>query len=278
MKYAIISLDFRRFPLETCFRTAAHNGFDGVEIWAGRPHAFPDDLDADAIERIRGYKRDYHLETPVFTPHVLGGNYRLTSLDTRERQEAIALFRRHIDAAAALGCHSLLTVADHPGYNADAMQVWHAFTDAIHTLCEYGKERDVRVMIEPLTPMESPVVTTSDDCVRLIRDVKSDNLYAMMDLTPVTVAHEPIGSYFEKLGDRLIHIHICNTDGCTDAHWRLENGILPMDNVFTVFRQHGYDGWVCAELYSEQYSDPELMTANTARVLSELRAEKAQPF
>ncbi len=260
-------------PLEACFRAAAENGFDGVEIWAGRPHAFPDDLDACAVKRIRGYQRAYHLETPVLTPNVLGGNYRLTSTDAAERGEAVSLFIRHIDAAEALGCASVLVVADHPGYAADAGEVWRVFSDAMHTLAEYGKPRGVRLMIEPLTPMESPVVTTADDCVRLLRDADSDNLYAMMDLAPVAVANEPIGSYFDKLGDRLIHIHICNTDGCTDAHRRLEDGVLPMADVFSVFRRHGYDGWVCAELYSEQYRDPELMTVNTARILRDMRAQ-----
>lgn len=272
MKYAVISLDFRRLGLETCFRSAAENGFNGVEIWAGRPHAFPCDLDDAAVARIRGYKREYHLETPVFTPNVLGGNYRLSSLDNTERREAVALFQRHIDAAALLECASVLAVADHPGYEADAQQVWDAFSDAMHTLCEYGKARGVRLIIEPLTPMESPVITGADDCVRLLKAVNSDNLYAMMDLAAVAVAQEPVGSYFQKLQDRLIHIHICNTDGSTDAHTRLENGVLPIEDVFTLLRQYRYDGWVCAELYSEQYRDPALMTANTARMLRRLRS------
>jgi protein FrlC len=267
MKYAFISLDFRRFPLEFCFQAAERYGFDGLEIWAGRPHAFPADIDTEAAKKILKWTRQYGIEVPMFTPHMLGGNYRLTSTNSRERKEAIELFCRHIDVANAIECPSLLVVADHPGYGLDYETVWEGFVDSIQKLAQYGEARGVKIVIEPLTPMESPIITTADHCVRLIRDAGSSNLYAMLDLVPPTVAHEPLSDYFTKLGDRMIYIHVCNTDGTTDAHMRLENGVIPIIDMFSVIKHYGYDGWVCAELYSENYRDPELFAANTIRIL-----------
>ena len=34
--------------------------------------------------------------------------------------------------------------------------------------------------------------------------------------------------YFDKLKDRMNYIHICNNDGMTDAHKRLDEGIIPI--------------------------------------------------
>ena len=67
----------------------------------------------------------------------------------------------------------------------------------------------------------------------------------------------------------LIMLH--NNDGVTDAHLRLGSGVLPIPDVLDVFRHYDWKGYVTTELYSENYSDPELMLANTARELREIR-------
>ena len=65
MKFGCFSLDYRRFPLERAFRDAQRLGFDGVEIWGGRPHAYPFDLDAAEIQGILDLQKRYGLEVPM---------------------------------------------------------------------------------------------------------------------------------------------------------------------------------------------------------------------
>ena len=95
----------------------------------------------------------------------------------------------------------------------------------------------------------------------------------MMDVAPPTVANEPFSVYFDKLKDRMNYIHICNNDGMTDAHKRLDEGIIPIKDMFTVFANWKYNGYVTCELYSENYRDPELYLANTMRMVYEIRNE-----
>ena len=56
MKFGCFSLDFRRFSLETAFKMASRYGFDGLEIWGGRPHAYPYDMDHDQVQQILEWK------------------------------------------------------------------------------------------------------------------------------------------------------------------------------------------------------------------------------
>ena len=271
MKFAFLTLDFRRFPLEFSFQCAARYGFEGIEIWGGRPHAYAPDVDADKIAEIKALQKKYGLEIPMFCPDALNQNKRLTVPDPKERADALQFLKKNIDVAAALECPRILIVPDHPGYGVDWKIVWKTFCENIQELADYAKGTGVRITVEPLTAQESPVITRTDDSVRLIRDTDRENVHFMMDIVPPVNGYEPFSDYFTKLGDRFDYIHICNNDGVTDAHTRLENGIIPIEDMFTVLKNWGYEDYCSAELYTEIYHDPELMLANTARVLSGIR-------
>lgn len=267
MKFGLISLDFRRLPLASCFETAARLGFDGVEIWGGRPHAWPWDMDAAAVAEIKTLRSRYGLEIPMYTPADLGMGLSICSPSPKERAEAISHYRRSVDAAADMEVPMVLVVADHPGYRADAGDSWEMLVDAAVNLADYAAVAGVSLCFEPLTPAESPVLVTADDCVALLASVGRPNLCAMLDVVPPTVVCEPLSSYFTKLGDKMAYIHLCNSDGVTDAHQSLDDGVLDIPDVLDQFRAHGYDGFVTLELYSASLRDPEVLAATTMRLL-----------
>lgn len=271
MKFGVISLDFKRFSLETCFKMAARYGLDGVEIWGGRPHAYFMDMSDKRINEILGYKKKYKLEVPMYTPYALNGPYNLCSKDDKTREDTLGFFLQSIDITSKIECRRMLVVAEHPGYETNMEESYRIFIDNMKTLGERAKKQGVILTIEPLTPMESPLITTSDDCVKAIADIGLDCIEAMIDVAPLTVAYEPVSSYFEKLKDKMNYIHICNNDGMTDAHTRLENGVIPIEDMFRVFKNWNYNDYITCELYSENYKDPEMFLANTMRILGDIR-------
>lgn len=271
MKFGCFSLDFRRFSLETAFRAAARYDFEGIEIWGGRPHAYPFDMDAEKVKEILSLKKKYNMEVPMYTPNALGMPYNLCSLDAREQKDALKYFKIAIDACEALECPRMLMVADHPGYEVAEKDSFQRFVENMKELGRYAIDKDIKLVIESLTPMESPVITTSDDCQRVIEEIGLSNIEAMMDVVPPAVAYEPISAYFKKLGNKMNYIHLCNNDKCTDAHWRLDKGQLPVEDMVRVFKEYSYEGYVTVELYSEGYSDPEVLLANSSRILRCIR-------
>ena len=46
MKTGMFTCGHQRLPIEHAFRDASELGYDGIEIWGGRPHAFAPDLKA----------------------------------------------------------------------------------------------------------------------------------------------------------------------------------------------------------------------------------------
>lgn len=78
----------------------------------------------------------------------------------------------------------MLMVADHPGYEVPREKSWKQFIENMKELGIYAKEHGVILVVESLTPMESPIVTTSDDCAAVIRETGLPNIEAMMDVVP----------------------------------------------------------------------------------------------
>ena len=274
MKFGTISLDFKRLSLEATFSVAASYGFDGVELFGTRSHFSPSDFTPEAARRVATLADKHGIEIPMYTPPDIGMPLCTCSPFEAEREDSVRYFCRAVDIAAAIGIPRVLIVADHPGYIVRGRETWANLVGSMRRICRYAGTKGVRMVIEPLTPMESPVVCSADDCIDLIDDVGEDSLYAMMDIVPPTIVREPVSRYFDLLGDRLDYVHICNTDGVTDAHTRLGNGVLPVHDVVRVLKAHGYEGWVTAELYSEMYYDPELMLSNTGRFLRDVCREE----
>ena len=68
MQFGLFTCGYQRLSLETAFRDAANFGYDYIELWGGRPHAFaPDLLSGEAAEFRRLIQR-YHMPVRVYTP------------------------------------------------------------------------------------------------------------------------------------------------------------------------------------------------------------------
>lgn len=59
MKTGMFTCGHQRLPIEHAFRDASELGYDGIEIWGGRPHAFAPDLKAGGIKQIKALAQTY---------------------------------------------------------------------------------------------------------------------------------------------------------------------------------------------------------------------------
>ena len=116
MKFSFLTYQFCRFGLEHSFKMAQEYGFEGVEVWGGRPHAYAHDMGREEIQAILGWKKQYGVEISMFTPEILAYPYSLTSSMEKERRETIEYLLESVETAARLGTDKMQITAKHPGY------------------------------------------------------------------------------------------------------------------------------------------------------------------
>jgi protein FrlC len=83
----------------------------------------------------------------------------------------------------------------------------------------------------------------------------------MCDVVPPFCNGEPIMSYFEKLGSRLRHMHVVDSDGHSDTHLMPGDGKIPLRQLFREIETANYDGYCTIELVTAYMNDPSLGAA-----------------
>lgn len=273
MKFSFLTYLFCRFPLEHSFRMAQYYGFDGVEVWGARPQAYAYDMDAEAIGEIQRMKKKYGMEISAYTPEILAYPYNLASPLEKEREETEQYLMRALEVAAALDARRMLLTLPHPGHLAKKHDVWKMVLEPLSRLCARAEALGVYVMLETLSPSESNLVTTADEAAALIEEVGSKAMIAMMDLVPPVIANEPLSNYFDFLQGRMDYVHLCNSDGMTEFHARLDEGVLPIQDVFTLLKRQRFEGWCSLEILAPYYKDPELYLAQSKRLIEACMSE-----
>lgn len=275
MKFSFLTYMTCRFPLEYSFRLAKEYGFEGVEVWGARPHAYAYDMGKEEIEAVLSWKKQYGVEISMFTPEILAYPYSLTSRMEKERKETVEYLIRSVETAAKMGTDKMQITAKHPGYGIPKEQVWEYLTEGVSRLCKRAETVGVDIILEPLSPSEGNVITNVDDIGTLQKDVGSRALCTMIDMVPPFIANEPYSEYFDRLEGMVKYVHLCNSDGATEFHMQMEDekGVIPMPDFFHILKRCGYDGWCSLELLNPYFRDPELYLSQAARSIGKICKE-----
>lgn len=107
-------------------------------------------------------------------------------------------------------------------------EYWSRLISNLRVLTKYAEDLLVDLVLEPLTHYESNVLVTCNDLVATLDEIGSNRLFWMCDICPPFCNREPIMSYFDKLGKRLRHMHIIDSDGNSEAHMMPGDGQVPL--------------------------------------------------
>ena len=273
MDFSFLTYQFARYPLEYCFRMAKEYGFEGVEVWGARPHAYAYDMDEKHIEDINLWEEKYGVKVSMFTPEILAYPYNIVSADEKERAETMEYLKQSLKVASAIRTDKMQITIKHPGYGRDRRTVWKLMEEGLKELCETAEEENVDIILESLSPSEGNVITCADDIKEIQDRVGSKRLCTMIDMVPPFIANEPYAEYFDKLDGTMKYVHICNSDGKTEFHMQLEDpkGEIPLFDFFRILKRNKYDGWCSIELLAPYFKEPELYLSEAARTIEKLR-------
>ncbi|HJN18800.1 MAG TPA: sugar phosphate isomerase/epimerase family protein [Armatimonadota bacterium] len=218
---------------------AAEMGFDGVEIFIDDPA----NLDCAGI-RAAAQEHDLGLTSCS----IVGPDRHLISDDATIRQQALDYLRAGCDVCAEIGADTFCgplyagvgVLAGRPRNDAE----WDRAVTGLKAVAEHADGCDVTLALEPLNRFETYFINTSEDCVKLCRDIDHPRAKVHLDTFHMGIEEKDIAGAVLTAGDLLWHVHCSENDRGTPG-----TGHTEWDEFFAALRQVGYDRWLVIESF-----------------------------
>lgn len=273
LKVGMFTSGYQRNPLEHCFMDAKEYGYDYIELWGGRPHAYAPDLKAGDINEVRRLIEKYEMPVLGYTPEHNAYPYNYMIGSEAQRRDAIDYLKLSLEMAKEMGAESVLTSPANGGYLATYDQLWSRLEKNIQELGDYAAKLEIKLVVEALTPYESNFFTRANDLVELFRRVDNPYVVGMCDIVPPFVQHESIMAYFDKLGNKMDHMHIIDGENGSDTHLIPGEGNIPIKEMLYEMKRIGYDKTATLELVTNYINEPRFYAKRAIDNMRELMAE-----
>jgi protein FrlC len=231
------------YPLEETIKRLARIGYDGIEIGAASPHAYPDYLSAERRREIKQVLDDNGIALSSMLPAPGGGpGFNAASPSAEERRYTIEHYKKVVELCAQWGGTTVLYVAGWRIFGTPQEQAWEWSREALREIAATAAGYGVTLAVEP-TSMDSNLVESCDGALRMMRETESPNVKVMFDTIHAMYRNEVPSDYVYEMGEHLHHIHLADTD-------RLPPGAGRGDfvSVIRALREIGYQGYVTMEI------------------------------
>ena len=273
LKVGMFTSGYQRNPLEHCFMDAKEYGYDYIELWGGRPHAYAPDLKAGDINEVRRLIEKYEMPVLGYTPEHNAYPYNYMIGSEAQRRDAIDYLKLSLEMAKEMGAEFVLTSPANGGYLATYDQLWSRLEKNIQELGDYAAKLEIKLVVEALTPYESNFFTRANDLVELFRRVDNPYVVGKCDIVPPFVQHESIMAYFDKLGNKMDHMHIIDGENGSDTHLIPGEGNIPIKEMLYEMKRIGYDKTATLELVTNYINEPRFYAKRAIDNMRELMAE-----
>ena len=273
LKVGMFTSGYQRNPLEHCGMDAKEYGYDYIELWGGRPHAYAPDLKAGDINEVRRLIEKYEMPVLGYTPEHNAYPYNYMIGSEAQRRDAVDYLKLSLEMAKEMGAEFVLTSPANGGYLATYDQLWSRLEKNIQELGDYAAKLEIKLVVEALTPYESNFFTRANDLVELFRRVDNPYVVGMCDIVPPFVQHESIMAYFDKLGNKMDHMHIIDGENGSDTHMIPGEGNIPIKEMLYEMKRIGYDKTATLELVTNYINEPRFYAKRAIDNMRELMAE-----
>ena len=266
----------RKAPYEEGVRNAASLGFDGVELIAMDRSELDEYYTEQRCSSLRKLASENGLTISQFAVYSTACE-GMASLDPAEREEGLRIFRRGIDVCAMLGCDIINLVSHWPvgltcphpyppsyihpigrGMSAlpypkvrmnlpmpfDFERIWHNYVQSLVNVLQYAEERNVKLAIEGHAHV---IVSGTDAMLRLYDQLDSPAMVINFDTSWHFIQREYIPMSVHKLGRRIAHVHLRDSDGLLYYGAPVGQGVIDMHGLVIALKDVGYDGFLSFE-------------------------------
>jgi fructoselysine 3-epimerase len=254
------------YTLEETIKRIAGIGYDGIEIGAAAPHAYPSHLNKDRRKAIKRILDDNGIAVSSMLPAPGGGpGFNVASPLEEERMEAVAQYKQVIELCSDLGGPTVMYIAGWQIYGTSRIQAWEWSRQALTEIAKTAADFGIVLVVEP-TPTDSNLVESCDDAIEMMEQVGAKNVGLMFDTQHAYYRNEVPTDYVYRMGKNLRHIHL-------SEFGRLPPGAGRGDFVGLVsaLREIGYEGYLTMEIgFNRRDVEPDLVARQAYEYLKPL--------
>ena len=258
------------YTLEETIRRIAGIGYDGIEIGAAAPHAYPAHLSKERRREIKKVLDDNGIAVSSMLPAPGGGpGFNVASPLAEERREAVDQYKKVIELCSDLGGPTVMYIAGWQIYGTPRIQAWNWSREALGEIAKTAADFGVVVVVEP-TPTDSNLIESCDDAIELMEQVGAKNVGLMFDTQHAYYRNEVPTDYVYRMGKDLRHIHLAEFG-------RLPPGAGRGDFVGLVaaLREIDYKGYLTMEIgFNRRDVEPDLVARQAYEYMKPLVSKK----
>jgi protein FrlC len=273
MRISISSFVYYNHSLEDAVKRVSKIGYQGIEIWGGRQHAYRNDLTGNEISELRRLMERSGIEISAFIPAQFRYPTCLCSPNQSIREDSVAYIKDSIGTALKLGCNKVSICPGHTlhgqGYDNGMAQL----TASVRELHEFSLKKDVVIFIEPAHRFESDLILTVEDGVDFISKLQLENLGIVMDTGHCFMNGESLVDCISLLRAVPYHIHLDDNDGLSDQHKIPGEGELDLLPFLKALKKSNYDGFLTVELGWDYTLEPDPAALKSKQNIESLMRE-----
>jgi len=254
------------WTLDEAIRLTAELGFEGLELAACRPHAWPSDLDATRRRAMRRLAADCGLAFSAVCPVAI--NHNIASPVTGERKSTVSYLVECLDLALDLGC---CTIVVNGGWSVQPHgrdEAWRWTAEGLAAVAREAERRRMVLALENINSRRADVVVTSRDVAAMVNEVGSPALQPMIDFYHLHLEMEDPLEAIERFGDTLAYTHFLDARRADRARRVPGQGEMSLPAILATLRQVGYDKWLGLEIWGD---DPLTLGRRAVRFFAEQR-------
>jgi len=253
MKFAFSSNAFLHRTLAETIVVLADIGYDGIEIMADVPHAYPLHFTEDDIRQTRdllGRKGIEISNVNAFMHNADGDTYHPSWIekDPAERARRIEYTLRCVDLAEKLGAPHISTEPGGPLEGITAEEGFSYFLDGLRAVEGEARDKGIRILIEPEPGL---LIENSSEFLQLYEKLDPAVFGLNFDIGHFFCVGEDPASLVSRFKDCAPHFHLEDIDASRrHHHLMLGDGAIDIPGVLETIENTGFAGCVTVELYT----------------------------
>jgi D-psicose/D-tagatose/L-ribulose 3-epimerase len=178
----------------------------------------------------------------------------LSSDSPADRKCGLAWHKKQVDLADRLGAVAYCgALYGHPGVvkrRRPPADEYERIAESLHDLAEYGQQKGVKIVLEPMSHFRTHVVNKPEQVMALIAQADHPNLYVLLDTYHLITEVRDYAQAIRTVRDRLWAIHACENDRGVPG-----GGLVPWDAVFLTLNEINFRGYILFESYNSSIGD-----------------------